>query len=232
MLLKIKEILRESTLQLENWSPERGKEEAKENAGWRVLDDSSKNGLSLPGFDAIMIVEKTAMVCDRDLLRRGNGKEYEPMKIKDLLKPEAVITGANVESKDQAISMLIDLHDKVGNLSDKAAYAQAVLQREAECVTAIGQGLAIPHAKSDAVRTPGLAAITVPQGIDCKSLDGQPSNLFFMIAAPVNGDLHLEILSGLVSLLMDPNLCARLLQCTGPETFLDELNRAEAEKSR
>lgn len=104
------------------------------------------------------------------------------MKIKDLLKPEAVITGANVESKDQAISMLIDLHDKVGNLSDKAAYTQAVLQREAECVTAIGQGLAIPHAKSDAVRTPGLAAITVPQGIDCKSLDGQPSNLFFMIA--------------------------------------------------
>lgn len=154
------------------------------------------------------------------------------MKIRDLLKPEAILTGANVTSKDQAISALIDLHDQAGNLSDKAAYTQAVLKRESECVTAIGQGLAIPHAKSDAVRQPGLAALTVPRGIDCKSLDGKPSKLFFMIAAPVDGDLHLEILSGLVSLLMDQDLCERLLQCTTPETFLDELNRAEAEKSR
>ena len=153
------------------------------------------------------------------------------MKIRDLLKPEAIVTGANVASKNQAIATLIDLHDRAGNLSDKEAYTQAVLKREAECVTAIGQGLAIPHAKSDAVRKPGLAALTVPEGIDCKSLDGKPSNLFFMIAAPVDGDLHLEILSGLVSLLMDQDLCARLLQCTTPEAFLDELNRAEAERS-
>lgn len=154
------------------------------------------------------------------------------MKIRDLLKPESILTDAKVTSKDQVISMLIDLHDRVGNLTDKAAYRQGVLQREAECRTAIGEGIAIPHAKSDAVRHPGLAAITVPGGIDCGALDGQPSNLIFMIAAPVDGDLHLEILSGLVSLLMDAELRARLLQATSPEAFLEELNRAEAEKAQ
>ncbi len=153
------------------------------------------------------------------------------MKISDLLTTESIITGAKVESKDQAISTLIDLHDKVGNLSDKAAYTQGILQREAECRTAIGEGIAIPHAKSNAVKHPGLAAITVPGGIDCGALDG-PSNLIFMIAAPMDGDLHLEILSGLVSLLMDPDLRARLLKSTAPEAFLDELNQAEAEKAQ
>ena len=153
------------------------------------------------------------------------------MKMSDLLKPEAIIIGANVASKDQAIHTLIDLHDQVGNLSDKAVYTQDVLRREKECVTAIGEGIAIPHAKSDAVKNPGLAAITVPRGIDCNSLDGQPTNLIFMIAAPVDGDLHLEILSGLVSLLMEPALRERLLQSTSPEAFLDELNKAEAEKA-
>ena len=154
------------------------------------------------------------------------------MNIRDLLKPESVLINANVESKEQAITALIDLHDKVGNLLNKEAYTQAVLKREAECVTAIGEGMAIPHAKSDAVRDPGLAAITVPAGIDCHALDGQPSNLIFMIAAPVDGDLHLEILSGLVSLLMDSALRERLLQANSPEAFLEELGKTETEKAQ
>lgn len=153
------------------------------------------------------------------------------MKIRTLLNPESIIIDAKVESKDQAIHILVDLHDQAGHLSDKAAYLQGVLHREAECRTAIGQGIAIPHAKSDAVQQPGLAAITVPGGIDCGALDG-PSNLIFMIAAPMDGDLHLEILSGLVSLLVDPALRERLLQAPTPEAFLNELNQAEAENAQ
>ena len=83
------------------------------------------------------------------------------MKIRELLKPEAVRVDAEVKTKEEALNMLIDLHDQAGNLSDKAVYARDVFEREAECVTAIGQGIAIPHAKSAAVRTPGLAALTV-----------------------------------------------------------------------
>lgn len=154
------------------------------------------------------------------------------MKIRDLLKPESIIVGAKVNSKDQVISTLIDLQDKAGNLYDKAVYTQDVLQRESECRTAIGEGIAIPHAKSDAVKHPGLAAITVPEGMDCDALDGQPTNLIFMIAAPVDGDLHLEILSGLVALLMDSDLRGRLLRSASPEAFLDELNKAEAQKAQ
>lgn len=153
------------------------------------------------------------------------------MEIRKLLKPESILIGANVASKDQAIHTLVDLHDQAGHLSNKAVYTQDVLHREAECVTAIGLGIAIPHAKSDAVQQPGLAAMTVPAGIDCNALDGQPSNLFFMIAAPVDGDLHLEILSGLMSLLMDADLRARLLAAPSPEAFLEELTQAEAAKA-
>ena len=150
------------------------------------------------------------------------------MKITELLRPEAIRTGADVTDKGQAINTLIDLHDGAGNLSDKAGYTRDVLTREAECVTAIGYGLAIPHAKSGAVKRPGLAAVTVPGGLDCGALDGKPSRLFFMIAAPEDGDLHLEILSGLVSLLMDEGLRQRLLEAETPEAFWEELSRAEA----
>lgn len=153
------------------------------------------------------------------------------MRIRDLLRPEAIKVNADVKTKEEALNVMIDLHDQVGNLADKTVYARDVFERESECVTAIGQGIAIPHAKSDAVRTPGLSALTVPGGLDCSALDGKPSMLFFMIAAPEDGDLHLEILSALVSLLMDPELRKRLLSAPSPEAFLEELNQAESAKT-
>ena len=152
------------------------------------------------------------------------------MKIRDLLKPESIIINAPVDSKDTAIEALIDLHHKAGNLNDKDAYRQSILQREEESTTAVGEGIAIPHAKSDAVKTPGLAAITVPAGIDYNAPDGAPSNLLFMIAAPVDGDLHLEVLARLMTLLMDMELRQALLSADSPEHFLDCLNAAEAAK--
>ena len=150
------------------------------------------------------------------------------MKIRALLPPEAIIVRADVQTKEAAIDLLAELHDQVGHLSDKEAYERDVWKREGECVTAIGMGMAVPHAKSDAVKQAGLAAITVPDGIDCRALDGQPTRLLFMIAAPDDGDLHLQILSSLMPLLVEEERRERLVQAATPEAFLAELEAAEA----
>lgn len=150
------------------------------------------------------------------------------MKIRALLPPEAIIVRADVQTKEAAIDLLAELHDQVGHLSDKEAYERDVWKREGECVTAIGMGMAVPHAKSDAVKQAGLAAITVPDGIDCRALDGQPTSLLFMIAAPDDGDLHLQILSSLMTLLVEEERRERLVQAATPEAFLAELEAAEA----
>ena len=150
------------------------------------------------------------------------------MKIRALLPPEAIIVRADVQTKEAAIDLLAELHDQVGHLSDKEAYERDVWKREGECVTDIGMGMAVPHAKSDAVKQAGLAAITVPDGIDCRALDGQPTRLLFMIAAPDDGDLHLQILSSLMTLLVEEERRERLVQAATPEAFLAELEAAEA----
>lgn len=94
--------------------------------------------------------------------------------------------------------------------------------------TAVGEGIAIPHAKSEAVKAPSLAAMTVPNGVDYEAMDDEPSNLLFMIAAPNDGDVHLEVLSRLMTLLMDEDFRVKLLAAESKETFLrmgiDELS--------
>ena len=108
------------------------------------------------------------------------------------------------------------------------AMASAIAIGVAAAGGAIGMGMAVPHAKSDAVKQAGLAAITVPDGIDCRALDGQPTRLLFMIAAPDDGDLHLQILSSLMTLLVEEERRERLVQAATPEAFLAELEAAEA----
>ena len=125
------------------------------------------------------------------------------MRITNLLNKSAMILNADVSDKNTAIEALVEMHDKAGNLSDKKKYREDILAREAESTTAVGEGIAIPHAKSSAVLKPGLAVMTVKDGIDYGAPDGKPSNLLFMIAAPEDGDLHLEVLSRLMTLLMD-----------------------------
>ena len=126
------------------------------------------------------------------------------MKIKDLLKREGIALSVGAADQNAAIDKLIELHQAVGNLSDAKAFKEAILAREAKGSTAIGMGIAVPHGKSAAVKTAGVTAITIPSGIDYKSLDGNPSKLFFMIAAPdTAADTHLEVLSKLMTLLMD-----------------------------
>ena len=152
------------------------------------------------------------------------------MRITNLLDKNAIMLNAGISDKNEAINALIEMHDKAGNLSDKEKYREGILAREAESTTAVGEGIAIPHAKSSAVKRPGLAAMTVPEGIEYGAPDGKPSNLLFMIAAPEDGDLHLEVLSRLMTLLMDLELRKRLLQAQTAEEFLKTIDEAEDAK--
>jgi len=153
------------------------------------------------------------------------------MRIVDLLRKNCIELSADVHSKEEAIDRLIALQTAGGNLLDPVEYKKGILAREAAGSTAVGQGIAIPHAKNAAVKRPGLAAITVPGGVDYESLDGNPSNLLFMIAAPADGgDVHLEVLSRLMTILMDDQFRADLLAAKTPEEFLAVIDRKETEK--
>lgn len=152
------------------------------------------------------------------------------MRITDLLRPESVGLHTSAANKEAAIDKLIGLHVAGGNLADVEAYKQAILAREAQSSTAIEAGIAVPHAKSEAVKRPGLAAMTLDTGVDYGAMDNKPSDLFFMIAAPMDGDLHLEILSRLMVLLMDGDFTAKLRAATTVEEFMKAIDEAEGAK--
>ena len=153
------------------------------------------------------------------------------MKISSLLKPQAIAIGGAAANKSDAISKLVDLMCTEGNVRDREGYVAAVHAREDEGTTALGEGIAIPHAKTAAVSAPGLAAMTLPEGVDYDAPDGQPTTLMFLIAAPDTGaDVHLEVLSRLSTLLMDPDFCASLRAAKTPEEFLAVIDEAEAAK--
>lgn len=152
------------------------------------------------------------------------------MRIVDLLSKESILLGGAPQNKSEAIDMLIDLQVKGGKIADREAYKKGILAREEMSSTAVGEGIAIPHAKSEAVKAPSLAAMTVPQGVDYQAMDDEPSNLLFMIAAPNNGNVHLEVLSRLMTLLMDEDFRAKLLAAKDTDEFLAAIDAAETEK--
>ena len=153
------------------------------------------------------------------------------MRINDLLKPEAIKIGGAAANKDDAIAKMVELMCREGNVADVAGYTAAVHAREEESTTALGDGIAIPHAKTAAVTAPGLAAMTLPEGVDYDSPDGQPTNLMFLIAAPdTEADTHLEVLSRLCMLLMDPDFTANLRAAETPEAFRAAIDAAEEAK--
>ena len=152
------------------------------------------------------------------------------MRIIDLLKSGAIELNTSVATKDKAIDKLVSLHDAVGNLADRQEYKHAILLREEQGTTAIGEGIAVPHAKSDSVKVPGLSAITVKGGVDYEAPDGKPSDILFMIAAPMDGDLHLEILSRLMVMLMEPEFCNALRNAKTTGEFLQIIDKKESEK--
>lgn len=150
------------------------------------------------------------------------------MKITDLLKPQSILLNAAPTDKANAIYTLGDLMDKSGNLSDKAEYLKAVFAREESGSTGLGDGIATPHAKSAGVKEAGLAAMVVPNGVDFDALDGQPSRLFFMIAAPEGAaDTHVEVLSKLATMVIDPDFKNALIQAATVDRFLELITAKE-----
>ena len=153
------------------------------------------------------------------------------MRITSLLKPEAVKIRGVASDKDDAIAKLVKLMETQGNVVDVDAYTEAVHARESFGSTALGEGIAIPHAKTSAVSAPGLAAMTLPEGVDYDAPDGLPTTLMFLIAAPdTKADAHLEVLSRLSTLLMDPEFCDSLRAAKTPEEFLAVIDAAEDAK--
>lgn len=152
------------------------------------------------------------------------------MRIVDLLKKESIELNASPKSKSEAIDLLVELQVKSGNIADAEGYKKAILAREEKGSTAVGDGIAIPHAKSETVKAPSLAAITVKEGVDYEALDGEPSNLLFMIAAPNDGDVHLEVLSRLMTILMDEDFREKLLNAKDSEEFLKVVDDMEKKK--
>lgn len=151
------------------------------------------------------------------------------MKILDLLKSESVDVHAQADNKDQAINHLVDLMNNQGNLKDKEIYKQGIYAREELSTTGIGEGIAIPHAQSETVTAPGLAAMVVKNGVDYQSLDQQPAYLFFMIAVPkTGGNEHLQILAMLSQMLMDTEFKDNLINAEDKEEFLNLINEKEA----
>ena len=153
------------------------------------------------------------------------------MRIVDLLKKESIRLNASPQSKSEAIDMLVDLQVSGGCIADKDEYKKGILAREENGSTAVGEGIAIPHAKNKGVKAPSLAAMTVPDGVDYEALDDEPSNLLFMIAAPEGGgDVHLDVLAKLMTILMDEDFRANLLAAKDKEEFLKIIDDMESEK--
>lgn len=153
------------------------------------------------------------------------------MRITELLKKESIELGVKVSDKGEAVDRLVSLMDAGGRLKDTAGYKEGILAREALGSTAIGEGIAIPHAKVEAVKEPGLAAMVVPEGVDYAAFDGSLANLLFMIAAPAEGaDVHLEALSRLSTLLMNPGFKEGLMGAADKDEFLRIIDEAETER--
>ncbi|MBZ4670066.1 MAG: fructose system or component [Clostridiales bacterium] len=153
------------------------------------------------------------------------------MRIKDLLNAKAIDLDGRAASKTEAIDRLIDLMKGTGNIANSAEYRKAVFAREEAGSTGIGEGVAIPHAKTKAVLKPGLSAMVVKNGVDFDSLDGAPAKLFFLIAAPdTEENVHLDVLGRLSVLLMDESFREKLIGAKNSAEFIRIVDEAEAAK--
>ena len=153
------------------------------------------------------------------------------MKITDLLSTSAIKLNGVAHSKEEVINQMVDLMASNGNIINKEEYKRVVMEREKEGTTGIGEGIAIPHGKTEAVSKPGLSAMVIPNGVNFDSLDGQPAKLIFLIAAPNTKDnVHLDVLSRLSTLLMDTEFRKELLNAETPAEFMLCIDRAERMK--
>ncbi len=153
------------------------------------------------------------------------------MRITDLLAKESVELNGGSMTKAETIRKMADLMDKSGKISDKEAYIKGLCKREEESTTAVGEGIAIPHYKGDAVKTPGLAAMVCKNGTDFDSIDGESVKLIFAIAAPdTKENVHLDVLSKLSVLLMDEGFAQKLINAKSVDEFIAVIDKAENAK--
>lgn len=153
------------------------------------------------------------------------------MRIRELLAVESIDLNVRANTKKEALDKAIKLMEKSGKISNVDMYRKGVYDREEESTTGIGEEIAIPHCKSDAVKKPGLAAMVIPEGVDFDALDGEKVTLLFLIAAPnTENNVHLEVLSKLSVLLMDEAFTKKLKNAKSVKEFLNIIDSAEAEK--
>lgn len=153
------------------------------------------------------------------------------MRITELLDKRSILLDGTPKSKTEALDQVVELMVKSGKINDQEAYRRQVYAREEESTTGIGEGIAIPHGKCDAVTRPGLAAMVVKNGVDFDSLDGEPVTLIFLIAAPDTKDnVHLDVLSKLSVLMMDEEFSESLRNAGSVEEFLAIIDKADDEK--
>ena len=153
------------------------------------------------------------------------------MRIRDLLAPESIQLNGSATGKEDVLNQMVSLMVKSGKIADEETYRKGVFAREEESTTGIGEGIAIPHCKSAAVKKPGLSAMVLKDGVDFDALDGEKVHLIFLIAAPDTEDnVHLDVLSRLSVLLMDENFTNGLKQAASVEEFLKVIDEAESEK--
>ena len=153
------------------------------------------------------------------------------MRITDLLDKRSISLMGTPQTKNEALDQIIDLMVQSGKISDREAYRQQVYEREQESTTGIGEGIAIPHGKCDAVTKPGLAAMVIKDGVEFEALDGKPVTLMFLIAAPNTEDnVHLDVLSKLSVLMMDEKFADNLRNAGSVDEFLQIIDRADEEE--
>ena len=153
------------------------------------------------------------------------------MYISDLLEADRVELNAQVATKEEALDKLAELLHKSGTVTDKEAFLADIHAREALGSTGISEGVAIPHAKSDAVAKPAISAITVPGGVDFQARDGKNSRILFMIAAPKSeANLHIEMLGHISLILIEEKNREKLLGAASTSRFLSYIDRMEAKK--
>ena len=149
------------------------------------------------------------------------------MKLIELFSCDATALDVKAKDKDAVINKLVDLQFTHGNITDKEAYKKAIYAREAEFSTYVGEGIAVPHAKTDVVTAPSLAVVRLTEPIQYNEDDDDKSSLFFMIAAPMNGNLHVDMLARMMSLLANEEFVAKLNAAKTPQEFLDLIAKEE-----
>lgn len=150
--------------------------------------------------------------------------------INNMLSENCINLNLKGTTKSEIIDELVEILYAAGKLNDKEEYKKEILKREAQSSTGLEEGIAIPHAKTSAVKVPSIAFGLSKAGVDYESLDGEPSKLFFMIAAPANAsDTHIEVLSKLTTTLLDDDVRENLLKAASPKEVIEILS-ADMEK--